>query len=121
MPRMGVNQYHQVVRKSRLLNIGVFSSARACHRLFQHPIYLCEIEVTEHWRNHPAWRNSLCPGGLPDHLQESHHRCILGPPCYFPEQQRMLHIVTVGPEVQIDDSCSSLDDRLCHSVYRFMS
>src|SRR5260370_22849051 len=40
MPRVGVNQYHQVIRKSRVLNIGVFRSSRGRNRLFQHTIYL---------------------------------------------------------------------------------
>ena len=39
----------------------VFPFARGRNRLFQHSIYLREIEVTEHWRNHPALRNSLLP------------------------------------------------------------
>ena len=32
----------------------------------------------------------------------------------------MLHIIEIGPEIQIDDSCQSLDNRLIDSVYRFM-
>ena len=32
----------------------------------------------------------------------------------------MPHIIEIGPEIQIDDSCQSLDNRLIDSVYRFM-
>jgi hypothetical protein len=56
-----IDQYHQVMRKSRIEH-WVFSSSRGRYRPFQHTIYLGEIEVTEHWRDHPALRNSFHPG-----------------------------------------------------------
>src|ERR1700745_1528357 len=120
MARMRVDQYHQVIRKPRVLNVGVLSPARGDNRLFQHPIYLSEVEITEHWRNHPALRNALCPGRLQDHLEEPHHRSVLYPPGHLSKQQRMLNIVKVGSEIQIDDSGQSLDNGMIHPMYRFM-
>src|SRR2546429_3844479 len=55
---------------SRVLNIGVLSPSRGGNRLFQHTVYLSEIDVAEYWRDHPALGNSFCPGRLQDHLQE---------------------------------------------------
>src|SRR5205814_9327901 len=60
--------WRTIVRKPRVLNIGVFPSSRSCNRLFQHAIYLNEVEVAEHWRNYTALRNSLPSGRLQDHL-----------------------------------------------------
>jgi hypothetical protein len=51
MSRMGVNQYHHVIRESRVLNIGVSIPASGMDRLLQHPVYLVEIEITEDGRN----------------------------------------------------------------------
>ncbi len=120
MPRVGVDQHHQIIRISRVLNIGVLSPSRGGNRLFQHTVYLSEIDVAEYWRDHPALGNSFCPGRLQDHLQELHHRCILNPPCHLLQEQRMLNIVKVGAEIQIDDSCLSLDNGLGDAVHRLM-
>src|SRR6201984_2006353 len=100
MARMRVDQYHQVIRKPRVLNVGVLSPARGDNRLFQHPIYLSEVEVAKHWRNPPPLWNALCPGRLQDHLEEPHHRSVLYPPGHLSKQQRMLNIV-----VGRDETC----------------
>src|ERR1700674_903753 len=61
MLRMGVDQYHHVVRKTRVLNMGIWLPSGGLNRLFQHLIYLIEIEVTEQRRNHPCGSPKLCP------------------------------------------------------------
>ena len=47
MTRVGVNQYHQIIRKSYILDVGVFPVACGVDRFLKHPIYLIEIEVAE--------------------------------------------------------------------------
>ena len=79
MSRMRVNQYHQIVRESCILDVGVLTASRGGDRLFQHPVHLREVEVTEQWRNHPALRNSLLPGHLQHHLEQMHDLIILYP------------------------------------------
>src|SRR2546428_712303 len=54
MLRMGVDQYHHVIRKSCVLNTGIWLLSGGLNRLLQHPIYLIEIEVTEQRRNYPS-------------------------------------------------------------------
>src|SRR5438552_11125020 len=61
MLRMGVDQYHHVIRKSCVLNTGIWLLSGGLNRLLQHPIYLIEIEVTEQRRNHSTLGNSLLP------------------------------------------------------------
>src|ERR1700730_3389523 len=49
MSRVGVNQDHQIIRKSCVLDVGVLAVARGLFRLLQHPVDLGEVEVTEQW------------------------------------------------------------------------
>ena len=37
MARMGIHEYHQIVSKPRIFDLGVLSSARQCLRPLQHP------------------------------------------------------------------------------------
>jgi len=93
MPRVRVDQYHPIICKTCLLNGGVFSVARGGNRFLQHPVHLSEIEVAEHWRNHPALRNALLPSRFQNHLEQPHHCRILYPPRYLFKQQIMLHVI----------------------------
>src|ERR1019366_2956896 len=86
MTRMSVNQDHQVICKTRILDLSVSSGARGLNRLLQHPIHLSEIDVTEHRRNHPALRDALLPSRLQDHLDQPHHCSIIDPPCHLFQQ-----------------------------------
>src|SRR5882724_10585541 len=65
------------------------------------PIYLIEIEVTEQRRNHSTLGNSLLPSCLQDHLEQPHHIIILHTSSHLLEQQVVLHIIEVGPQVKI--------------------
>src|ERR1700675_3112391 len=49
-----------------------------------------------------------------------HHPSIVYPFCFLLQQQRVLNVVKVGAEIDVDDSSLLLDDCLCHTVYRFM-
>ncbi len=79
MLRMGVDQYHHVVCKTCVLNMGIWLPSGGLNRLLQHPIYLIEIEVTEQRRNHPTLGNSLLPSRLQDHLKQPHYIIVLDP------------------------------------------
>ena len=54
MPRMAIHQYHEIIREPRVLNVRILLTARDFNRSTQHPIYLVEIEVTEHRRNYSS-------------------------------------------------------------------
>src|SRR5215475_15197320 len=47
MSWVGVNQDHQVIRKSCVLDVGVLAVARGLFRPLQHPVHLGEVKVTE--------------------------------------------------------------------------
>ena len=55
MSRMRIDQDHQIVRKTCVLDGGVFSVARGCNRSLQHPVHLSEVEITEQRRNHSPY------------------------------------------------------------------
>src|SRR2546430_26180 len=93
MSRMGIDQYHHVIRKTCVLNMGIWLPSGGLNRLLQHPIYLIEIEVTEQRRNHSTLGNSLLPSCLQDHLEQPHHIIILHTSSHLLEQQVVLHII----------------------------
>src|SRR5712671_7637370 len=49
MSRVSVNQDHQIIRKSCVLDVGVLAVARGLFRLLQHPVHLGEVKVAEQW------------------------------------------------------------------------
>src|SRR5215469_12410057 len=55
--RMGVDQYHHVICETRVLNMGISLASSSLNRRFQHFVYLVEVEVAEHRRDHTALRN----------------------------------------------------------------
>src|SRR5262249_31945431 len=71
-----LRSWRTVIRKSCILDGGVFAVPRGVDRLFHHPIHLSEVEVTEQRRNHPALRNALFPSRLQYHLEQMHDRII---------------------------------------------
>src|SRR6516165_2538919 len=56
MSRVGIEQDHQIVSKTRVLDVG--EPAAACHLLrpLEHPVHLSEVEVAEQRRDDPALR-----------------------------------------------------------------
>ncbi len=61
---MGVDQDHQVVRESRVFDIGVLAVTRDLFRALQHLINLREVDVAEQRRSDPALRNALLSVGF---------------------------------------------------------
>src|SRR5208337_255546 len=120
MARMKVHQDHQIVRKSCILDGGVSLVAGGLARLFQHLVYLIEVEITEQRRDHTSLRNSFLPGRLEDHLEKPHHLIVSDSLRDLREQQIMLNAVKVGAQIKIDDAGLLPDDGLGHAAYRFM-
>src|ERR1019366_419504 len=42
-----IDQYHQVISKTRILNVSIVAAACDLLRSLEHPIYLVQVEVTE--------------------------------------------------------------------------
>src|SRR5246127_3348261 len=77
--RIGVNQDHQIVNKTRVLDEGVLAGARSLLRPLQHPIHLIEVEIAEQWRDHSALRDASLTIGFEHNLQQVHHVADVDP------------------------------------------
>src|SRR5271169_390953 len=120
MSLVGVDQDHQVVRESRIFDVGVLAVTRSRLRPLQHPVDLGEVDVAEQRRNHPALRNALLPAGFEHDLQQVHHVRIHAL-SDFRQQPIVPDIVEIAAQVDVYDACLALNDRSRHTVYRFMS
>ena len=47
MARMSIDQYHQIIGESSVLDVGIFPFACGFLCPLQHPIYLIEVNVAE--------------------------------------------------------------------------
>src|SRR5271156_2523147 len=121
MSLVGVDQDHQVVRESRIFDVGVLAVTRSLLRPLQHPVDLGEVDVTEQRRNHPALRNALLPAGFEHDLQQVHHVRIVHALSDFRQQPIVPDIVEIAAQVDVYDARLALNDRSRHTVYRFMS
>ena len=121
MPRVGVHQDHQIVSKTRILDVGVL--AVACDLLcpLEHPVYLVEVEITEQWGDHSALRDAASTIGFQHDLQQVHHIIIIDSLRHFGQQSVVPDVVKIAPQIDIYDACLVLNDCLGHSVERFMS
>ena len=61
---MGVDQDHQIVSKTRLLDVSVLAAVRRLLRPLEHSIDLVEVDITEQWGDHPALRDATSSIGL---------------------------------------------------------
>ena len=120
MPRVGVDQDHQVVSEPRIFNAGVLAVACGLLRPLQHPVHLGEVEVAEQRRDHPALRNAPFAVGFEHHLQQVHHVAIVHPLGHLRQQPIMPDIVEIAAQIDVDDVCLVLNDRSRHAVDRFM-
>src|SRR5207237_577137 len=71
LPRMSVDQDHQIIGKPGVLDFHPPPLTSDFLRPFQHLVHLVEIEIAEQGRNHPALRNTLLPGPLGRECKES--------------------------------------------------
>src|SRR6266478_4657749 len=121
MSRVGVNQDHQIIRKSCVLDVGVLAETRGLFRPLQHPVHLGEVEVTEQRRDNPALRNALLAVGLEHDLQQVQNVHIVDPPRHLRQQPIVPDIVEIAAQVDIYDTCFLLNDRSGHTINRVMS
>src|SRR5277367_1337800 len=108
MSLVGVDQDHQVVRESRIFDVGVLAVTRSLLRPLQHPVDLGEVDVTEQRRNHPALRNALLPAGFEHDLQQVHHVRIVHALSDFRQQPIVPDIVEIAAQVDVYDACLAL-------------
>src|ERR1700689_3964499 len=104
MTRMGVDQYHQIIRVSRVLDVGVLTTARAFLGPLQHLIYLIEVQITKRRGNYtPLWNASLARR-FEHQLEQTQHLYIAHSLRYFAEQQIVSHVVKIGTQINVDDA-----------------
>src|SRR6516164_4370345 len=77
MSRVGINQDHQIVSKTRVLDVG--EPAAACHLLrpLERPVHLSEVEVAEQRRDDPALRDAASTVGFQHDLQQAYHVVVI--------------------------------------------
>jgi hypothetical protein len=120
MSRVGVYQDHQIVRESRIFDVGVLAVTRNIFRSLQHPIHLSEINIAEQRRNHSALRNASFSMGPEHYLQQMHHVGVVHALCYFRQQTILSNIVEVAAQVNVDDPRLLTDNGFGYTGYRFM-
>src|SRR5215475_2109889 len=120
MSRVGVDQDHQIIRKSCVLDVGVLAVACCLLCPFEHAVHLIEVDVTEQWGDHPALRDATSTVGFQHDLQQVHHVVVVDSLCNLCQQTVVPNVVKVAPQIDVYDACLLLNDRLCHSVDRFM-
>src|SRR5262249_23587602 len=80
----------------------------------QHPIHLCEIEITEQRRDDTALRNASFSVGLEHDLQQVHHVCIVHALCYFHRSSKVIGKVAniwIDAHRRHTAPCLALEDR----------
>src|SRR5262249_5267585 len=120
MSRMGVDQNHQIVSESRILDPSVLTVACCLLCPLEHSVYLIEVDIAEQWGDHPALRNAVATIGLQHDLQQVHHVIIVDSLRNFGQQPVMPNVVKVAAQVKIYDACLVPNDRLGYAVDRFM-
>jgi len=90
---VGVDQDHQIIGKTCVLDAGVLAVTRGLSRSLQHFVHLVEVEIAEQWRNHPALRDATSTVGLEHQLQQMQHVRVIHPLCYFGQEPIMSDVV----------------------------
>jgi hypothetical protein len=85
--------WRTIIRVSRVLDVGVLSTACAFSRPLQHLVYLVEIEVAEQGGNYTTLWNASLTGRFEHQLQQMQHLNIVHPLRHFAEQQIVSHVV----------------------------
>src|SRR5215510_5014540 len=120
MSRMGVDQNHQVVSESRILDPGVLTVACCLLCPLEHSVYLIEIDIAEQRGDHSTLWNAASTIGLQHDLQQVHHVIIGDSPRHLGQQPVVPNVVKIAPQVKIYDACLVPNDRLGYAVDRFM-
>src|SRR5215467_400054 len=118
LPRMTVDQDHQIVGEPGVLDFHPRPLASDFLRPLQHLVHLIKVEITEQGRNHPALRNTLLPRRLQQQLEQPQHLSIADPSSHFFQQEVMPYRVKVGSEIKIDDMGEPPQDRFRDALDR---
>src|SRR5215467_1585400 len=121
MSRIGIDQDHEVICKTRILEPSVLAVACCLLRPLEHTVHLIEVDVTEQWGDHPALRDAMATVGLQHDLQQVHHVIVVDSLCDLGQQPVVPNVVKIAPQIEIYDACLMLIDCLGHAVDRFMS
>ena len=103
MSRVSIHQDHQIIGKTRVLDIGVLAVACYLLRPLEHPVHLVEVEITEQWGDHSALRDAVSTIGFQHDLQQMHHVVVIDSLCHF-GQQSVVPDVVVGRDEPCDGS-----------------
>src|SRR6516225_6508409 len=121
MSRIGIDQDHEVICKTRILEPSVLAVACCLLRPLEHTVHLIEVDITEQWGDHSALRDAAATIRFQHDLQQVHHVIIVDSLRHLGQQQVVPDVVKIAPQVEIYDACLVPNDRLGYTVYRFMS
>src|SRR5262245_25398314 len=93
MTTVCVDQDHQIVSKTRILDVGVFAVACGLLCSFKHTVYLIEVDITEQWGDHSALWNTAATIRFQHDLQQVHHVVIVDSLRHLGQQQVMPNVV----------------------------
>ncbi len=120
MLRVGIDQDHDVIGKARVLQVRVQAATRNRFGPLQPSVDLGEVQVAEQRCEYIALNDVLLARGLQDQFEHRQHVRIADPLGHLRQQDIMSDVVEVSGEVNIQDACFVLDDRLGHALDRFM-
>src|SRR5262249_39797793 len=115
MSTVCVDQDHQIVGKTRVLDVGVFAVACGLLGSLEHTVHLIEVDITKQWGDHSALRDATATVRFQHDLQQVHHVIIVDSLRYLGQQ------LIVAAQIKIYDARLALNDRLGYAVYCFMS
>src|SRR5262249_29489110 len=121
MSTVCVDQDHQIIGETRVLDVGVFAVACGLLGSLEHTVHLIEVDITEQWGDHSALRDATATVRFQHDLQQVHHVIIVDSLRYLGQQQIVLNVVKVAAQIKIYDARLALNDRLGYAVNCFMS
>src|SRR5215470_17140255 len=121
MSRMGVDQDHEIISESRVLDTRVRSISGGLLRPLEHTVHLIEVDIAEQRGDHsPLW-NAAATIGLQHDLQQVQHVIIVDSLRHLGQQPVVPNVVKVATQIKIYDARLVVNDRLGYAVDRFMS
>src|SRR5215472_16065216 len=121
MSTVCVDQDHQIVSKTRILDVGVFAVACSLLCSLEHTVHLIEVDITEQCGDHSALRDTTATIRLQHDLQQVHHVIIVDSLRHLGQQPVVPNLVKVATQIKIYDARLALNDRLGYAVNCFMS
>jgi hypothetical protein len=101
MSHMGVDQYHQSIGESRVLDRGVLAEACCLLCPLQHTVCLMEVDLQSSGETTPALWNAASTVGLQHDLQQVHHVGVVDLLCNLGQQTVLPNVVEVAPQINV--------------------